>query len=260
MTYVGDRHLPIGIFQGSESEAPFQNAFAPGVGGGGMFGGDNVAPISQPVQNPWQNQGQSSALQSFLQQLMNVLQNFLATLGMGNLAAPGSSGATGPGEFYQNATASSVGDPHLTFNGTDALGQAHHYHRNSMRGHRNLLHSDSFQGGYRIATQTTQPGANGVTYNQSVAIATRGGATQVSLDRSGAATILQNGETTALGDGQSVDLGGGESVRRDRNGTVYVDDSNGSGGSISTVLSDNGNGVDVNLSATDVELDGALAR
>src|SRR5579864_5557103 len=84
------------------------------------------------------------------QQLLSMLANMF---GMGSSGACGSS-------YFQNASASSTGDPHLAFNGTNASGNAQQTRFNSMSSHEDLLSSNSFQGGYRISTRTTQPNAN----------------------------------------------------------------------------------------------------
>jgi hypothetical protein len=127
-----------------------------------------------------------------------------------------------------------------------------------MNSHADLLDSDSFAGGYQISTNVTQPGANGVTFNQSATITTGFGSTQVSLDKNGTATIQENGQSIALANGQSYDLGNGETVSRNGDGSVVVTDNNGIGGTITTTLSENGQGVNVNAQAGNVDLGGDL--
>jgi hypothetical protein len=60
--------------------------------------------------------------------------------------------------------------------------------------------------------------------------------------------------------GQTFDLGNGEIATRNADGSVTVTCTNGSGGEIATTLSGNGNGVDVNVSASNVDLGGTLVR
>ncbi len=159
---------------------------------------------------------------------------------------------------FGSADASSTGDPHLAFSGTRSDGTQDDSHFDSMASHADLLDSDSFQGGFQISTQVTQPDARGITWNQSAAVTTAGGATQVGLDAGGNATIVQNGQQIAIGDGQTVDLGDGETVTRNADGSLAIDESNGMGASIVTTLRENGRGVDVHVRAQNVDLGGDL--
>ena len=206
--------------------------------------------IRQLFAQPSQQTGAGGAW-GMLGQLVDFIQQML---GMTNAA----NSVNGPQTYFQNANASSTGDPHLAFNGTTGSGQNQTARIDSMSGHRDLLDSDSMTGGFRISTSTTQPGANGVTYNRRAAVSTDFGGTQVSLDDSGDAYVTQAGRQFALAPGTSYDLGNGESVTRNANGSVAIDDVNASGGSITTTLSENGSGVDVNVQARDVDLGGDL--
>ena len=198
-----------------------------------------------------------------VQQLLGIIEQLLSFLGLGNLGGglfggnPYGSPATGE-QFFQSAAGTSAGDPHLGFNGTTANGANQHAAFDSMTGHDDLLDSDSFSGGYQIATSVTQPGANGVTYNRQATISTNFGDTQISLDDGGNATVVQNGQPIHLANGQRFDLGNGETVSRSANGSVVVTDNDGLGGSITTTLSENGNGVDVSARASNVDLGGDL--
>ncbi|MDQ2992729.1 MAG: hypothetical protein M3R30_07935 [Candidatus Eremiobacteraeota bacterium] len=129
-----------------------------------------------------------------------------------------------------------------------------------MTGHNDLLDSNSFNGGFRLSTQTMTPNASGVTFNGSATVSTRNGGTNVTLDNHGNATIDRNGHSFALQNGQSYNLGGGESVSRAADGSVDVSERNAQGGSIDTTLRDNGSGVDVNVQANNVNLGGDLAN
>ena len=192
----------------------------------------------------------SGGASGLLSQLLSIVQQLMSMVGLGG----------GSGEYFQNATASSTGDPHLAFTGTDASGATEQSHFDSMTGHADLLDSDSFAGGYQISTNTTQPGTNGVTYNQQATIATNYGQTQISLDNRGDAYITGNGEQYALAPGQSYTAGNGETVTRNNDGSVVVTDTNAQGGSITTTLSQNGNGVDVRTQAQGVDLGGDLTK
>lgn len=206
--------------------------------------------------------GFGGGMNTIIQQLLGIIQQLLTALGLGGLGGLGGgnawNGPQGPETYFQNASGASVGDPHLNFSGTNGTGSTQNAHFDSMIGHSDLLDSDSFAGGYQVSTSVTQPGPSGVTYNQQATIATNFGGTQVSLDKDGNASIVQNGQTLSLADGQSYDLGNGESVTRNSNGSVVVTDNNGMNGSITTTLSENGNGVDVNTQANNVDLGGDL--
>lgn len=197
-----------------------------------------------------------------IQQLLNIIQQLLSAMGLGSLGGFGAGnswgGPQGNEQYFQSANGSSAGDPHLSFNGTTSGGTSDSTKFDSMTGHNDLLDSDSFAGGYQISTSVTQPAANGVTYNQQATISTNFGNAQVSLDNNGNASVLLNGQTISLANGQSYDLGNGEVVTRNANGSVAVTDNNGMGGSITTTLSRNGQGVDVNTQASNVDLGGDL--
>jgi hypothetical protein len=129
-----------------------------------------------------------------------------------------------------------------------------------MKSHPNLLHSDSIAGGYRVSTQVTPANGKGVTWNQSASVALNGGATMVSLNNKGEAEITSNGRNLSIARGQTVRLGNGESVTCEQNGSLCITAENGSGGRITTTLSAQGNGVNVDVTAHDVDLGGALVR
>ncbi|HTV93458.1 MAG TPA: hypothetical protein VMG98_12155 [Verrucomicrobiae bacterium] len=154
----------------------------------------------------------------------------------------------GSEQYYSSASGGSVGDPHLSFNGSTW---------NDMSSEPDLLHSDSIRGGYQLATQTTAPNSSGVTYNQSATVTTHDGGTQVTLYNNGSATLMQNGATTSLQAGQTVQLGN-ETVTCNQNGSLKITCSNENGGQITTTMCSNGPGVDVNVSANNVDLGGAM--
>lgn len=234
-------------------------------GGAGIDDAAAPAPLDGVTSSlpPWAaGFGASSAspipgggiLSGILGELSSMLSQIIALFGGG--AAQGSAS---PQTFYQQASGSSAGDPHLAFDGTTRAGAQAHARFDSMQSQNDLLDSDSFTGGYRVATTVTPPNAQGVTYNQSAVVTTDFGGTAVSLDASGAARILEDGSSTALSDGASIDLGNGELVSRGTDGAVSVTDYSASGGSISTTMRDNGPGVDVAVQANGVDLGGALA-
>jgi len=247
----------------SPQERPFQT-LASGLGGFGTgvdtdLDGDAPLPFSPadaisrmmpPLLDPL---GVGSAVAGGLSPLLQSLGGLLQQLSQALGGSGGSPCGNPPQQYFGRASGSSTGDPHLAFsgNGTNA-------HWDSMSGHPDLLDSQSFNGGFRLSTQTTAPNANGVTYNGSATVATRNGRERVTLDNAGNATVDRNGQTFALQDGQSYDLGGGERVSRAADGSLDITQRNARGGSIETTLRDNGQGVDVNVQAQNVGLGGDL--
>jgi hypothetical protein len=207
--------------------------------GDGLGGGLPAAPFV----------GLGPGIGPLLQSIMGMLRQLGQMISGNGSGASGSGTRCGNETFFRNAAGSSTGDPHLAFNGQ---------RWDSMTDHPDLLNSDSFRGGLQIGTQVTQPNANGVTTNDHAWVTTDGGHTSVSLDRAGTAEILHDGTQTAIGNGQSIDLGNGETIVRDQDGTLHVQDDNGSGGRIATTLHSSNGGVDVNTQATNVDLGGDL--
>ena len=123
-----------------------------------------------------------------------------------------------------------------------------------------LLHSDSIAGGYRISTQVTPANGKGATWNQTASVALNGGATTVSLNNKGEAEITSNGHNLSIARGETLQLGNGESVTCEQNGSLRITAENGSGGRITTTLSAQGRGVDLDVSAQNVDLGGALVN
>lgn len=205
---------------------------------------------------PWLNPGSSSDPMSpfggfalygaggLFGMIANLLQQ-LASMLRGNTG----SGQNADERFFNSATGSSTGDPHLAFNDK---------HWDDMTSHPDLLHSDSFSGGYRLSTDVTAPNANGVTLNRSASIETHFGRTSVSLDNTGNAAIDDDGRRITLQPGTTIDLGDGETVARNQDGSLQVTDANDAGGSVTTTLRTVGGGVDVSVSAQNVDLGGDL--
>lgn len=124
----------------------------------------------------------------------------------------------------------------------------------------NLLSSNSIPGGFQVSTQATPPNAQGVTWNQSATIALNNGATTIGLSNSGQPSIASAGQPVSIAPGQTLQLGNGETVACDPNGSLRVTVRNGAGGQITTTLSAQGRGVNVDVSAHNVELGGALVN
>jgi hypothetical protein len=197
-------------------------------------------------------QGVFGPLMGVLQQLMQTLQSLM---GYGCSPYGGGNGVNCPPygneRYFQNAVGASDGDPHLSFNGD---------RWNNMASQPNLLNSDSFAGGYQISTQVTPPNAKGVTWNQCATISLNGGATTVSMNDQGQPAITNYGQSISIGRGQTLQLGNGESVTCEQNGSLRVCAQNGRGGRIDTTLTAQGKGVNVDVTAHDVDLGGALVN
>lgn len=214
----------------------------PGVGTPiGRIAGDAVDLLRRPAAGDIMTGGAFG----IVSQLIDLVRHLVSSFGQNQ-------------RYFSNATASSTGDPHLAFSGTQDGGNSRQAHFDSMTPHGDLLDSASFSGGYRVSTQVTQPGTNGVTYNREAAISTNFGQTRVSLDNAGHAEIRSGGHAYAVGQGQTIDLGNGERVTRNADGSLAVVDENGMGGHVTTRLSENGAGVDVNVEAENVALGGDL--
>jgi hypothetical protein len=249
----------------SDDIAPSPWMAAPAAASGGIAG-----MFSDPS-SAWSF---TSVMNNFMSTLSNLLGSLGSSLGGSTGTSPSAPslpgvpspapqpGTSGSGEtYYSSATAASIGDPHDAFVGTSASGNKTDDRWDNMSAHGDLLDSDSFSGGYRIATTVTQPRANGITFNGSATITTNGGATSVTYNADGSYSILSNGRSVSLQQGVATSLGNGESVTLGADGSLTVSDANGSGGSISTVLSRNGSGgVDIHATATDVDLGGYLAH
>jgi hypothetical protein len=238
------------------------------------------SPVSLPIASPVLGvggcdgaAGSSGSFQSgfgsILNQISNAINSLFAQLGaaFGNTSTSSGSGAAPPPTgstaetMFAHATAASTGDPHLSLAGTTTSGAAVDGRWDSMRSHADLLDSDSFSGGYRISTQATQPNAKGVTFNASASVTTSGGATTVSMQANGSYSVTSGGANVTLTQGQATSLGNGETVTLNADGSLTVNDTNASGGSIATTLTSNGDGgVDVTTQASNVDLGGYLVN
>lgn len=196
-------------------------------------------------------QGMFGPLMGILQQLMQMMQSLMG-YGCGSINGNGGNCQPyGNERYFQNANGSSDGDPHLSFNGD---------RWNNMQSQPDLLNSNSIPGGFRISTQVTPPNGKGVTWNQSATVSLNGGATQISMNDNGQASITSFGRQISIERGQTLQLGDGESVTYEQNGSLRVDAQNGSGGRIETTLGPQGKGVNVDVTAHDVDLGGALVE
>lgn len=180
-------------------------------------------------------QGMFGSLMSVLTQMMQMLQSMM--------------GYGCNERFFANATASSQGDPHLSFDGSRWT---------SMASQPNLLNSNSIPGGFQISTQATSPNAQGVAWNQSATIALNSGATTIGLNNGGQPSIANGGQPVSIAPGQTLQLGNGETVAYNQNGSLCVTVENGAGGQIVTTLAVQGRGVNVDVTAHQVNLGGAL--
>jgi len=131
---------------------------------------------------------------------------------------------------------------------------------NNMSSQPDLLNSNSFAGGFQISTQVTPPNGKGVTWNQSATVSLNNGATTIGMNNQGEPSITSYGQAVSIARGQTLQLGDGASVTYEQNGSLQVCAQNGAGGRIDTTLSPHGNGVDVDVTAHDVDLGGALVN
>ena len=250
------------------------------------------SPIALPIQSPIEISGypgsgsasdappgcdpasQSAFFTSIMNSLSNLMQQIASyfggsSAGTGSSAGSGSSAGGGttygstaatPQTMYSSATASSVGDPHDAFDGTTSQGATVADKWDSMHGHADLLDSGSFHGGYTVSTTATTPNASGVAYNASATVTTHDGETAVTLNKDGSYAVTSDGRNVSLTQGEATQLGQGESVTLNADNSLTIVDSDHQGGSITTSLSENGNGVDVKATASNVELGGYLVN
>jgi hypothetical protein len=238
--------------------------------------GDNISRLVPP----WLNDGAAASpygeasydnpsLQGLFGPLMGMLAQLMAMMqsmmGYGGCTSPyGGNGGCGSSyagngscqprnaeHFFQNATGSSDGDPHLSFNGAKW---------NNMASQPDLLNSHSFSGGYRVSTQVTPPNSKGVTWNQSATVSLNHGATTITMNNNGEPSITSYGQSLSIARGQTLQLGEGESVTCEQDGALRVTAQNARGGEISSTLSPSGKGVDVDVTAHDVDLGGTLVN
>ena len=153
---------------------------------------------------------------------------------------------------------SNVGHDSATVSASDF--HLHGARWNNMGSQPNLLDSNSFPGGFRISTQVTPPSGKGVTWNQSATVSLNDGQTRISMNDNGDAAITNYGQSVSIAPGQTLQLENGESVTYEENGSLRVTAQNGFGGRIESTLTPRGKGVDVDVTAHDVDLGGALVN
>jgi hypothetical protein len=237
------------LFQGTAASDPGDNIsrFMPPW----LNEGTPPSPYGEGYAGSGSLQGLFGPLMGILQQLMQMLQSLM---GYGCNAPYGTGGCPPPygsERYFQNATGSSDGDPHLSFNGAKW---------NNMASQPDLLGSNSFPGGFQISTQVTPPNDKGVTWNQSATVSLNNGTTTIGMNDNGEASITSFGQSISIQRGQTLQLGDGDSVTYDENGSLRVIAQNGTGGRIETTLAPDGKGVNVEVTAHDVDLGGALVN
>jgi hypothetical protein len=198
-----------------------------------------------------------TGLVSLLQQLIGSLVNQGQSQGQNQL--PNRPCASNAGQRrFEDLDVSSTGDPHLAAVGTreGPGGGAIDAHWDSMTSENDLVHSTQIDGGYRVSTTVTQPGANGVTWNQSATVHANFDQDAVTMNRDGSFEIFDNGQEVRLGKGESATLSGGETVSENQDGSLLVSARSATGGTISTTLRANGQGVDVTTHAHEIAMGG----
>lgn len=106
----------------------------------------------------------------------------------------------------------------------------------------------------------TPPNGKGVTWNQCATVSLDNGATTISLNNHGDPMITSFGQSVSIARGQTIGLGSGESVTYEQNGSLRICANNGEGGRIDTTLTAQERGVNVDVTAHDVDLGGALVN
>jgi hypothetical protein len=209
--------------------------------------------------------GANGGILSIVQSLMGMLQQLLAALmnGNGSTSAGNPSSGYDPDQAFKDVDISSTGDPHIAEtgtawgpNGTTNVDKRY----DSMTSHDDLVDSRDVADGYRVSTTVTQPGANGVTYNQSASVHTDRDSDQITMNKDGSFSITDHGGTVGLIKGQTVMLSGSETVTENQDGSLTVNAANERGGSISTTLRATGNGVDVTTHGHNVRLGGDAVK
>ena len=180
-------------------------------------------------------------MMGMLSQLMQMLQSL-----MGIKAAATSAS-------FAHADGASEGDPHLSFNGN---------RWSSVASQPDLLSARTrFPAAFTSRRKRRRPNGKGVTWNRSATVALDGGATTITLNANGEPAITSNGQTLSIAPGETLQLGNGETsvgefkrfVMHRRRRTAKAD-------RLQTTLTARGNGVDVDVTAHDVDLGGALVN
>ena len=260
-TGVGGDNPYVGLAAATRAEAPdglarpwwlsttgVGNANGNTSGFGNLFGGTSASSASIA--------GILTGLVSLLQQLVGSFlnQNSTQTPSQQQPCA-----RTGPQQRFENVDVSSTGDPHLAAVGTRegrGDGGAVDAHWDSMTSQNDLVHSTQIDGGYRVSTAVTQPGANGVTWNQSATVHANFDQDAVTMNRDGSFAVFDNGSEVRLGKGESATLSGGETVSENQDGSLLVSARSATRGTIATTLRSTGQGVDVTTHAHEIAVGG----
>jgi hypothetical protein len=276
MFWINDNQPPLtGLWPGNggANRTSIGMPFAPNATP--SIAGDGYQPAwwnSNANGSPQATQPTMASILGSLMQILQQLTQFLTGAANPNTSfaqpaafTPPSPDPSGPQTTFQNVSLSSTGDPHLAIDGTaqTPLGSTTQIddRYNSMTGHRDLFSTNDFGDHLRVSTTTTQPDANGVTFNESATATMDHGRDSVSMTKGGAISVTSNGQAAALAAGQSVTLSGGAVVTENANGSVSIAEQNANGESLTTTFSNNGSGVDVNASgAGGVTLGGDLVR
>ncbi|MDQ2857078.1 MAG: hypothetical protein M3R53_00315 [Candidatus Eremiobacteraeota bacterium] len=229
------------------------------------FGAWGLEPIAaEPFEAPSRSgpTGPDASIGSLMNGLMAALSNLVDRLGALLQGAGDRTGGPAPGagqRFFQDASASSVGDPHDALTGTTGEGHGVSKRWDDVQGHPDLLDSDSFAGGYRVSTSITPPGASGVTQNQSATVSLDSGASSATLNHDGSYSVVSQGRNLTLEASRPTPLGSGATVTLNADRSLRVDDRSADGGDLGTTLRPNGSGgVDVTSDAHRVDLGGYL--
>ncbi len=228
---------------------------SPGAGNGN---GANSLGALFGIGNPW-----NGSIAGILTGLVSLLQQLVGSfLNQGRNQIPAqpqhhNCASNGAQQRFEDIDVSSTGDPHLAAVGTrEGPGGALDLHWDSMTSQNDLVHSTQIDGGYRVSTAVTQPGANGVTSNQSVTVHANFDQDAVTMNRDGSFAIYDNGAEVRIGKGESAVLSGGEAVSENQDGSLVVGARSATGGTIATTLRANGAGVDVTTHAHEIAVGG----
>jgi hypothetical protein len=129
-----------------------------------------------------------------------------------------------------------------------------------MQSHNDLLTAPDVAGGFRLSSQVGTANAQGATMNQSVTASANHGRTAISFNANGNATIRQGNMTNTLAPNETLQLGQGLSVT-DATNSLVLQAKNANGSTLTTTLSDNGQGgVDINAQGNNIALGGYLVN
>jgi hypothetical protein len=248
---------------------------SPGYAGYGASSSDGYRPAwfggsSDTLPGGAPNPLASSGIGGILAQLASQVQQSIAKLsnalsGTSTATSTNSNtgtNATGNSASFQNVSLASVGDPHLSVNGTEqnADGSTSNVSSkfDSMTGHQDLFSTRDFGDGFHVSTAVTQPSSNGITQNASATATMDGGRESVSMTNAGAISVTDHGQSVALTPGGSVTLSGGQQVSEGSNGSVSITESRFGENLTTTFTNNNGGGVDVTATGQNVTLAGDL--